>query len=256
MPWTTDTPPAPAKGKSMPKVRACVSAANEALAQGKNEDAARRACIGAMNNADLSRKTEVETVPVAKSEDELQIVWGEVYAPGYPDSDGDYMTADEIRKMAHAFIQSGRVNMIDVQHDNREDDYNAYVVESFIARKNDPDFIQGSWVLGVKIEDPTLWAQVKKGELNGFSFEAQAYKRDSEIEIEVSPTVIGRTDTTDGHSHRFFAQFDDDGQFTSGVTDPGPDGHIHRIDRPTVTEEAAGHTHRFSYVEQLVNGEA
>jgi len=249
MPWTVDDPPNPAIDKSKPKRRACVSAANEALERGDSESEAIQACIGAMNNA-----TSTKDVNVSKSSDELQIVWGEVYAPGHPDAHGHYMTSDEIRKMAHAFIAEGKTSAIDVGHD-QDESHGAYVVESFIARDGDPDFIPGAWVMGVKIADENLWKQVKDGEINGFSYEAMGKLRPGQLDIQVQPLVVGKTVTDEDHSHTFYVHFDEGGNFIGGVTDQGPDGHVHTISQSTVTDPAGdGHRHRFSYVESVIHG--
>lgn len=50
-PWTVSAPPAPAKGKSLAKRRACVAAANSVLESTGDEGKAIQACIGAMRNA-------------------------------------------------------------------------------------------------------------------------------------------------------------------------------------------------------------
>ena len=42
---------------------------------------------------------------IRKTDDELQIVYGEVYAPNVPDVHGEFMTPVEVRKMAHRFLQ-------------------------------------------------------------------------------------------------------------------------------------------------------
>ena len=48
---------------------------------------------------------------VIKSEDE-RLVYGEVYIPLHVDTQGEAMTAEEIRKMAHDFLMSGKVNRL------------------------------------------------------------------------------------------------------------------------------------------------
>lgn len=96
-----------------------------------------------------------------------QIVYGEVYVPGELDSHGDFMRAETIEKMAQQFLRSGLVKNIDTEHDMQPN--GSEVVESFIARKGDPNFTEGAWVLGVKVNDPQLWAAVQSGEINGFS---------------------------------------------------------------------------------------
>ena len=94
-----------------------------------------------------SRKEDSDAVEpglcrIKKADDELQIVWAEVYAPLKVDTHGDFMRADEIRKMAYNFMSHSRNHAIDVQHDQKEDRWDHVVVESFIAREGDPTFAQ------------------------------------------------------------------------------------------------------------------
>ena len=44
---------------------------------------------------------------ISKLDHELQVVYGEVYAPGFPDSQGDFMTRETIREMAFEFMRKG-----------------------------------------------------------------------------------------------------------------------------------------------------
>lgn len=204
-------------------------------------------------SAALSAQTS-DMVSVKKLDHEQQLVFGEVFAPGFPDSQGDWMTEESIQKMAHEFLRQGRVNKIDVQHSQQES--GCYVVESFIARKGDPDFIPGSWVLGVKVPNPELWALVKSGELNGFSLDGFGIRVDTVLELDIPDILEGETDFAQGHKHKFFAKFDSAGHFLGGQTGPGPDGHVHTISRGTITEEAKGHSHRFSFVEGILGVQA
>jgi hypothetical protein len=55
-------------------------------------------------------------VQIKKLDQEEQIVFGEVYAPGFPDSQGDFMSAGEIKKMAYNFIRKGALSNIDTNH--------------------------------------------------------------------------------------------------------------------------------------------
>lgn len=193
-------------------------------------------------------------ITVKKADAALQIVYGEVYSPDVPDSHGDFMTADDIRKMAHAFLESGRLKNIDLSHDNNLS--GAYVVESFIAREDDELYIPGSWVVGVHIPDAALWKRVETGEFNGFSMEVRARSLPHELEFEVPEEITGGTDEAEGHTHTFKVMYDDEGNFLGGVTDK-VDGHFHLITRGTITEKADNHAHRFSYVEmvQVLEGE-
>jgi len=187
---------------------------------------------------------------IKKVDQEQQLVFGEVYAPGYPDSQGDVMTPDDVREAAYGFMRAGNLMKVDLEHDNVET--GSCIVESFIARDDDPLFIPGSWVVGVHIPDPELWSLVKSGEINGFSMEVKGKRLPTEIELDVPPQVIGKTDDGAGHDHEFVVDFDPEGKFLGGRTKPAADGHWHKIVKGTVTEPAAdGHTHRFSFVELL-----
>jgi hypothetical protein len=183
--------------------------------------------------------------------DVQQIAYGEVYAPNRPDAQGEFMTREHIRKMAHDFLRSGKTGEIDMQHNNRVIKGCA-VVESFIAEDDDPRYIPGAWVVGVHIPDKEVWGKVVKGELNGFSMEAMVNRHEREVEIEIPPVVQGLTSKSDdGHEHRFYVTYDDNGQFKGGVTDE-VNGHSHRISHGTHTNPAPdGHTHRFSSVDTI-----
>lgn len=182
------------------------------------------------------------------SEDQ-QMVWAEVYAPMIPDADGDVMSAEDIQTMAYKFMRERKTDRVDIQHDNKTT--SAYVIESFIARKGDPTFIEGSWVVGVHVPDKATWGLIKKGEINGFSMEAMVTRKSSVIELEIPPVISGMvTKADDGHDHEFFVSYDDEGQFLGGTTST-VNGHSHIIKRGTVTEVTDGHNHRFSYVEKL-----
>jgi Putative phage serine protease XkdF len=193
------------------------------------------------------------SVSIKKTDDDEQLVYGEVYAPGFPDSQGDFMTAESIKKMAFEFMRKGLVSKIDLHHTQQEG--GSYVVESFIAREDDPLFIPGSWVIGVKCPDD-VWALVKSGELNGFSFDGEGSRVETTLELDMPETIEGETDEVLGHSHGFYVRYDPDGNFLGGRTLPGPDGHVHKILRGTVTEMTDGHAHRFSYVEGVLCAQA
>lgn len=108
-------------------------------------------------------------VDFKKSDAKKQIVYGEVYVPDRKDTDGNFMTAETIEKMAHDFLISARTSRISKSHDGKENA--GCVVESFIARDGDPDFITGSWVVGVHVPDVNIWKSIEDGELTGFSIE-------------------------------------------------------------------------------------
>ncbi len=190
-------------------------------------------------------------VTISKIDADKQIAYGEVYIPSIPDSQGDFMVAEEIEKMAHRFMKDGLLRGIDTQHDLS--DNGSIVVESFIVRKNDPDFIEGSWVAGVWCPDD-IWPLVKSGELGGFSMYGKGERIPTMITIEVPDNGImkGETEDANGHTHTFSLRFDDQGEFLGGETSVN-DGHAHKITKGTVTEEEDDHRHRFSFVEALMS---
>lgn len=103
-----------------------------------------------------------------------RLVYAEVYLPDVEDAHGHSMTAEEIEKMAHGFLKNRRSTNIDVNHDNNVD-YGCAMVESFIARAGDPDYMPGAWVGVVKVDNDEIWRMVKEGEITGFSFEGMGY---------------------------------------------------------------------------------
>jgi hypothetical protein len=198
----------------------------------------------------------VDALQIRKADDELQIVWGEVYIPDLPDSQGDFMTADEVRKAAYRFVGSGRLDQIDRMHDNEP--CGAMVVESFIAREGDPDFIPGAWVVGVHVPDPEIWQAIKSGEFNGFSMQGRALRTQKAVELEIPEEVQGITETTGDHRHAFVVSFGEEGEFLGGEALPeagaGGDLHGHDIKRGTATGPggADGHAHRYSFSEAIL----
>lgn len=189
---------------------------------------------------------------IQKADDELQMVWGEAYAPGFPDSQGDFMTAETVRNMAYGFMRKMALDAVDTNHSREKN--GSVILESFIARDNDDTFIPGSWVIGVHIPDQGVWDLVKSGELNGFSIDGKGFRVEKTLEVEMPDTLTGDTSTAeDGHSHTFYVKFDAEGHFIGGQTSAAEDGHTHVISRGTCTDDAQGHSHRFSFVEGVLN---
>lgn len=192
----------------------------------------------------------MSTIRVSKVDEDRRLVFGVVYEPNVPDAHGDFMLADTIEKAAHMFLSRAFVRNIDTNHDLEAN--GSVVVESFIARKGDPDFPEGSWVLGVHVPDDDRWAEVRKGELGGFSLYGVA-ERGEEVEIELEipedGIVWGVTAEHEGHTHRFVAKFDEAGNFLGGQTEEAEDGHFHMISKGTVTDSGGGasHNHRFDF---------
>lgn len=196
-----------------------------------------------LDQIEASLKTRKQhAVRIVKTNADKQIIYGEVYAPDVIDTYGDIMRASDIEAMAHKFMELELKSTIDVMHDNEPRD--AYPIESFIAREGDPDYTPGAWVLGVKINDPDIWADIKRGKLNGFSFEAYARRMPTVVEYDHQMTNFGTTEQAMGHTHLFFAEIDADNKIIAGRTSSDM-GHSHEIKSGTATEPAHGHVHRF-----------
>jgi len=107
---------------------------------------------------------------VLKSDEEKQMVYGIVYAPDQLDTQGHFTDAATIEKMAYDFMKNGRNGNIDIHHNYNP--INGFVAESWIIKGNDPVFPDepvGSWAVGIKVEDETIWEDIKKGEITGIS---------------------------------------------------------------------------------------
>lgn len=184
---------------------------------------------------------------------EFHYVFGEVYAPDIVDTDGESMTAEDIRKMAHDFIAAGKVKELDTNHNHQI--CGAEVVESFIARAGDPDFAEGAWVLGVRMTDGPLWELVKSGEINSFSVDALVTKVRSDRDPPAYSVSCGTTmepveqEGIEPHTHGYYLEFDRQGHVKFGETTVAS-GHLHKIYGTVTTEPSEGHSHRF-FVEQL-----
>lgn len=108
---------------------------------------------------------------VAKDDDE-RFLLGPVLVPGKADREGDVVSAENIREVAHKFTEE--YQNLDLMHTFENV---AKLSESFVARQDlsigGTSIPEGSWVLGVKVEDDEVWSQVKSGELSGFSIYGQ-----------------------------------------------------------------------------------
>lgn len=107
---------------------------------------------------------------ILKADSEAHYVTGIVYEPMEEDTQGNYMTAEEIEKAQRWFAKNA--NSIDLQH-NFEKMESAAVVENWIAKCdcqiNGQDVKEGSWLMTVEVSDPGIYEAIEKGEITGFS---------------------------------------------------------------------------------------
>lgn len=106
-------------------------------------------------------------------------VEGVVYSPNQKDTDGQFMTQETIQKMSDRFMRllgQGKAD-IDLLHNGIAG--TGYLTKSMIDEN-------GSWVVGVKVEDDSTWQAIKKGELRGFSVFGKSELSGNEI---INPQV-------------------------------------------------------------------
>lgn len=123
-------------------------------------------------------------VAISKVDEEQRLVKGVVYKPFELDAHGDWMTPEDIKKMAYQFMEDLNIQEVDTNHDLENVD--AFVCESYIAKSADPEgYPEGSWVVVVKIKDDEVWNGVLLGEFNGFSLWGTAIAID-----EAEPPIV------------------------------------------------------------------
>jgi len=107
---------------------------------------------------------------ISKSDDDDErIVVGIVYEPDEEDTQGDYATAEEIRLAAYSFMENGQT--YHVMHKGVAVDIG--VLESYLAPvaflMGEETVKKGTWMLTSRIPDADMWADIKSGELAGYS---------------------------------------------------------------------------------------
>lgn len=124
---------------------------------------------------------------ILKADEEAHYVTGIVYEPMVEDTQGNYMTEEEIQKAAYWFAKNG--NKVDLQH-SFEALEGAAVVESYIAKCDEEIEGQavrkGTWVMTVEVNDPTIFEAIQKGELTGFSMGGVGNYSEEDVDISKS----------------------------------------------------------------------
>lgn len=116
------------------------------------------------------------SIPIVKvSSDEERLIYGIVYEPDVVDAQGDSASAHEIRKACHKFMMESGV--IGVMH-KEEAGNRVTIVENFIApisyQEGGQMVRKGAWVMGMKVKDDALWADVKSKKITGLSMGGRA----------------------------------------------------------------------------------
>ena len=105
----------------------------------------------------------------------IMIVKGAVLIPNIPDSVGDVLDEETIRKVSLIFNR--QVNLIDVQHSLQTV---GSILESYICDEEttfqDNVYPKGTWFVSVDVTDQEIQDAIRNGEYTGFSILAAPYK--------------------------------------------------------------------------------
>lgn len=102
-------------------------------------------------------------------DDEKRLVYGVVMQPDVFDLHDDTISDDDLERSAHDYLVRSRA--VKQQHSGTHRDVD--VVESYIAPIDfdlgEQQIKKGAWVVVVKVNDDSLWADVKAGRVTSFS---------------------------------------------------------------------------------------
>jgi hypothetical protein len=110
--------------------------------------------------------------------DEERFVYGIVLEPDVVDKQQDTYTEETIRTAAHKFLEEygGTIGLQHREFANGR----VKLLESFVApadiKIGDTEIKKGTWLMGCRVVDDTLWSDVKAGKFTGFSIGGSAIR--------------------------------------------------------------------------------
>lgn len=135
-------------------------------------------------------------VKLSLNEEKRELL-GVALIPDFPiyrrDEQGEYyitFNAESIRKIAIDFYKKLNVNMADVEHTHNMEDGITYFQSMIVDKKNGicpaafKDLPDGSWLVGCKVENDSVWNAVKSGEVKGFSIDGYFHAEEPEKQEE------------------------------------------------------------------------
>lgn len=97
-----------------------------------------------------------------------------------------FFTKDTIRTIAQSFFKRGFQSNLNIEHTEASAD--SYVFQSFIIDQSKGisfmDLPDGTWVVGVKVNNESLWNDIKNGKRKGFSIEGVFNLTDAQFSYE------------------------------------------------------------------------
>ena len=137
-------------------------------------------------------------VKLSLNEEKRELL-GVALIPDFPiyrrDEQGEYyvtFNAESIRKIAIDFYKKLNVNMADVEHSHDMENGITYFQSMILDKENGicptafKDLPDGTWLVGCKVDNDSVWDAVKSGEVKGFSidgyFHAEPEKQEEKPE--------------------------------------------------------------------------
>lgn len=125
-----------------------------------------------VDQADKVEKEDVDQtyeIDEIEKNEEKQFILGRVLIPDRLDGENDVVRKEEIEKAAWRFMRNSHAP--GYRHDAYAKD--CYIVESYIAptdfELNGEIVKQGTWLMGMKIENQEIWQQIKENKLKAYS---------------------------------------------------------------------------------------
>ncbi len=98
-----------------------------------------------------------------------------------------FFSKNTIRNIAQVFFKKGLQSNINLSHTNIP--ANSYIFQSYItdeskgmASPKGLELPDGSWVIGIKVNDESIWQEIRAGKMKGFSVEGLFQMAEVEIE--------------------------------------------------------------------------
>lgn len=139
-------------------------------------------------------KKDVKILTRKDKKKDPHLIYGVVYSPGEVDLEGEFMTAKEIQKSAHQFLEDYR--LVDKDHNNIPGA--GVVKESYVALQdmniNGEEITKGSWILVTEPDDET-WEEIEKGTYTGYSLYGFAKEK---VKSEVKKSIWDKVKETFG----------------------------------------------------------
>lgn len=103
----------------------------------------------------------------------------------FSDDIGKYyvkFTPETIEKMMRKYFVDGKINNVNVNHQQGQKKDDIYMIESFIVGDRTKSLVfedipDGSWVASYYVGNDEVWEKIKSGEYNGFSLEGSFFQQ-------------------------------------------------------------------------------